>query len=158
MDNFSPHEGRPGMPGEKGTGESGGAGGAGGVGGVGYDTGGAGGAGGTGGSYQPRGKPITGAIRWLTAATVGLYLSLAILGSFFYTDSLNRRNDIAKEANRTTLALCALRNDVQIRRGASIEFLQDHPQGIPGVSAKSIQISIDGQSRTLEAMNILHCD
>lgn len=54
-------------------------------------------------------------------------------------------------------ALCALRGDLQRRVVTSREFLVEHPDGIPGISAKTIRDGIDNQKRTIVALSGLSC-
>jgi hypothetical protein len=58
---------------------------------------------------------------------------------------------------KATDALCALRTDLQTRVASSQQFLEDNPNGIPGIPAKQIRDSIDGQRRTIRALDGLSC-
>lgn len=61
------------------------------------------------------------------------------------------------DAQTTTTALCALRNDLQVRVTSSREFLAEHPNGIPGISGKAIRDGIANQERTITALAGIAC-
>lgn len=61
------------------------------------------------------------------------------------------------QENRTHTALCTLRGDLAQRVLASQDFLAKHPHGLDGISAASLQQSIAGQERTIQALFALHC-
>lgn len=54
-------------------------------------------------------------------------------------------------------ALCALRKDVTVRVRISRDFLRDHPEGVPGIPAGAIKVSLAGQERTVRALDGLSC-
>lgn len=56
-----------------------------------------------------------------------------------------------------THALCSLRADVQKRVTAGRSFLRAHPDGIPGISAPTLQASTDNSQRTVDALSSLVC-
>jgi predicted PurR-regulated permease PerM len=60
-------------------------------------------------------------------------------------------------ADRTNGSLCALRHDLEQRVAGGEQFLREHPEGIPGIPAKTLQTSIDGQRRTIRALSNLKC-
>jgi hypothetical protein len=60
--------------------------------------------------------------------------------------------------SRTTASLCALRHDLEQRVSDGEAFLIDHPRGIPGIPAKTLRQSIDGQRRTIRALRVVQCD
>lgn len=64
---------------------------------------------------------------------------------------------VAHDARVTTAALCALRNDLEVRVASSRSFLVDHPNGIPGISAKAIRDGIANQERTIVALSVIDC-
>lgn len=57
----------------------------------------------------------------------------------------------------TQQALCALREDIERRVEGSREFLRDHPEGIAGISASAIRVSLEGQERTVMVLASLDC-
>lgn len=61
------------------------------------------------------------------------------------------------ENNRTTKALCALRTDLEARVENSRDFLNKNPNGIPGIPAETLLVTIEGQERTIRALSSLSC-
>lgn len=61
------------------------------------------------------------------------------------------------DARVTTSALCALRNDLKVRVASSRSFLAEHPNGIPGISAKVVRDGIANQERTIAALSNIDC-
>lgn len=59
--------------------------------------------------------------------------------------------------NRTTVAVCELRADLERRVRSSTRFLQEHPDGIPGIPARTIRDSLENQQRTISALRDLKC-
>lgn len=57
----------------------------------------------------------------------------------------------------TRQALCALRGDLENRVAGAEQFLAEHPNGTPGLPAKFVRTSKDGQKRTIIALSVLHC-
>lgn len=64
------------------------------------------------------------------------------------------------ENRQAKAAVCALRNDVQIRRDRTVAYLEEHPKGIVSpktgaviITAAELQRSIDGQTSTLAALD-----
>lgn len=55
-------------------------------------------------------------------------------------------------ANDTRTSLCAFKGDLERRVEAGEEFLKEHPQGIPGISAATIQNSLSNQRMTIAAL------
>jgi hypothetical protein len=91
-----------------------------------------------------------GIIAWRQTAT-----SVAVVGLVIFGILLLKRTN--HEANQNTRALCALRHDLEQRVSAGGRFLADHPRGIPGVPAKTLRQSIDGQRRTIRALRSVDC-
>lgn len=63
----------------------------------------------------------------------------------------------SRDAQQTRFALCALRNDLEVRVSTSQVFLAEHPHGIPGVPVQSIRDGIANQQRTIAALSDLDC-
>lgn len=61
----------------------------------------------------------------------------------------------AKLGVRTHTGVCRLKDDLQTRVANSEAFLRAHPDGIPGISAKQIQLSVDGQKRTITSLRVI---
>lgn len=89
--------------------------------------------------------------------TVVLYIVVIGLILFVWISGVRQREDVASVANNTNHALCVLRMDLEQRVQDSIQFLTDHPDGIPGIPVESIQQSIDNQQRTINALADLSC-
>lgn len=67
-------------------------------------------------------------------------------------------NVVAYVANQDTHdSLCALRLDLERRVESQLRFLAEHPDGIPGIPAKTIRTGIDNQQRTISALHGLSC-
>lgn len=97
------------------------------------------------------------ALRRLAVATVIVYVAVVALFVVGYVFSHNQRNAIAASVETTTTALCALRNDLEVRVAASKAFLVENPEGIPGIPPRQIQDGIDNQQRTINALAVLTC-
>lgn len=54
-------------------------------------------------------------------------------------------------------ALCTFKTDLQRRVDDGNEFLAKHPNGIPGIPAKTLRTSLDNQQRTISALRGLSC-
>lgn len=85
-------------------------------------------------------------LRILGVATVSLYLVVVVAVFLVYRD-----------ANHTTVALCALRADVEQRIASSQDFLKEHPNGVPGFNAAAINASLVNSQRTVKALSGLDC-
>lgn len=64
----------------------------------------------------------------------------------------------AMEGQEAHAAICTLRADLQRRIADGRDFLEDHPDGIPGISAADIRRSIAGQEATLKALHVRNCE
>lgn len=102
-------------------------------------------------------KQLQDSLRNLVIATVVLYLGLATMAVSLYISGQHQSQDTEQLAITTTAALCALRFDLQTRVEDSQKFLKQHPNGVAGIPAKSIQQSIEGQQRTIASLSILDC-
>lgn len=92
-------------------------------------------------------------------STVTAFLVPLLVGAivFLVLHSFSQDNRISRNATQATQALCALRADLQLRVDESVGFLKTHPTGILGVSAASINNTIDSQRRTIMALSVLAC-
>jgi hypothetical protein len=70
-------------------------------------------------------------------------------------DDLSRQT--RHDAGVTTAALCALRSDLERRIASSQAFLREHPDGIPGIPARTIRDGIKNQERTIRALSRIDC-
>jgi presenilin-like A22 family membrane protease len=109
---------------------------------------------------QPKGprSEIQRALLRLVIATLVAYVFLAGLSIFVYVDAANRRAAIAEVAVETNTALCALRGDLERRIAAAEVFLDENPDGVPGISAEVIRTSIANQQLTIDALSSLDCE
>lgn len=84
-----------------------------------------------------------------------LVLVVLYLLGFHTQQATNGRID--RESDRTTRTLCVFRHDLEDRAAASREFLLNHPQGVAGIPASAIKVSLVGQERTIQALAGLRC-
>lgn len=61
------------------------------------------------------------------------------------------------KAHENTVALCALRADLDKRIVQSQGFLIDHPQGFAGISPAAIKTQISNSQRTRHTLRNLSC-
>jgi hypothetical protein len=95
--------------------------------------------------------------RTLVAATVLLYAALIGVGTYGY---IARSHDLAKIDQitiTTRTAMCLFRTNIEKQVATSTEFLENNPDGIPGLPAATIRASIQRQRDTLVALDILNC-
>jgi hypothetical protein len=64
---------------------------------------------------------------------------------------------VGSDADATTRAICALRQDLERRVDSSQTILTDHPKGIAGIPAATIRKGISDQKRTIKALSGLDC-
>jgi hypothetical protein len=161
--------GQRGKPGQAGESGRGGAGGTGGRGGDPSGTGGQGGPGGSGGETiaqnnkrlglgnrkRTRGFILMCAVLIMAGLLSGAYVLAARVSD--NTDDTDKLARVTQQLQGTTLALCALRDDVERRVQSSQNFLAEHPNGIPGIPARTLRDSINNQQRTIDALSILKC-
>lgn len=67
------------------------------------------------------------------------------------------RSQQASNQRTNTVALCAFRNDLQKRVDQGSDFLKAHPNGIPGLSAATIQVGIKNEQASIQTLQIIHC-
>lgn len=91
-------------------------------------------------------QSIKKTLYWLIAATVVLYLGVAGLTFFVWSQSA-----------KNTDALCSVRHDAEKRVQQGNKFLTENPNGIPGISPKLLQQSVDNAQSTVNSLAILHC-
>jgi uncharacterized protein YkwD len=102
-------------------------------------------------------SPVQTALRRLTMWTVVLYVLLATAaGASFYIRSLDIAR-IERQSDRNVTAFCALRHDLERRIEDGLRFLEEHPGGIPGISAEQLRQSIQDQRVTVRALSIVVC-
>lgn len=83
---------------------------------------------------------------------------IALLVFIYIVFSIQTQGSKLDRTTRDThRALCALRGDLERRVADSRAFLRDHPDGIPGVTAREIQVGISNQERTITALRFIKC-
>lgn len=114
---------------------------------------------------------IRGTLRLLMVATISLYLALAGVFLYTYTDSVNKRHDLQVLAVKENTALCKLRGDLKQRvdrdtksLAQSKAFLDQHPNGALGFTHAQIQksigddeLNVSNERRTIDALSDLQC-
>jgi uncharacterized ion transporter superfamily protein YfcC len=102
-------------------------------------------------------SPTQKALKQLTHWTVVLYLLLALTAGATF---VIRSADLARvqtQSERNVAAFCALRHDVERRIEDSQAFLDEHPNGIPGIPPEQIRDSLRAQRETVRALSIVVC-
>lgn len=89
----------------------------------------------------------------LEAATF-LLLLVALAGVGW---QVHANGSLARQGDQAHDALCALKADLRQRILAARGFLDKHPQGISGITAAAILVSITSQEATLLALKPLAC-
>lgn len=64
---------------------------------------------------------------------------------------------IYEDGQNTSKALCSYREDLIQRTVSSLQFLKDHPEGIPNVPTKTLLDSLSNQQRAIIALRDLNC-
>lgn len=102
-------------------------------------------------------EKLQNGLKLLAIATVFLYLvtiGLGIGGFLYIRGYAQEGRDLSIQ---TTGALCALKFDFQQRIDQNKQFLEDNPNGIPGITPAVIQQQIDNTQRTLDALSTIEC-
>jgi hypothetical protein len=100
---------------------------------------------------------IEHSIKVLGRWTAGLYLVVAaILVAFIIWGSVQRQ-ELRTIQDDTVTALCTFTHDLEQRYDNGVEFLEKHPDGIPGISAADIERSLHNQKETLDSLSGLPC-
>ena len=92
-------------------------------------------------------------VRW----TVVLFLAVILVAGLGFYDSQQRRTELAEAVQTINSSLCTFVADLQRRHDDGVQFLEDHPNGISGITADDIRRSIDAQTSTLNALTELRC-
>jgi kynurenine formamidase len=103
-------------------------------------------------------QEIKNALRIMEIATIVLVVVVVLLVIVGYIDSANQREAIKRTATQSHVALCAFRSDVQARVVSSEQFLEDNPNGVPGISPAAIRKSLKAQRQTVDALSVLNCN
>jgi hypothetical protein len=96
-------------------------------------------------------------MRWWRRCAIAGYLVLVLGLGYVIHDNSERAKSAARDAERTTGALCALRHDLEERVAQTNKFLHDHPHGFAGIPAATLRNGEQGQIRTIEALSNLKC-
>jgi type II secretory pathway pseudopilin PulG len=97
---------------------------------------------------------------WIVVAFLALLLVVAAVAAISALTAIHASRQTARVVRsntRASVALCALRLDLERRVDGSIKFLTEHPHGFSGISARAIQAGIDNQERTIVALKVLRC-
>jgi hypothetical protein len=98
-------------------------------------------------------RSIAGLGRW--TAILYCVVAAALIGALFY--AATERNRLETEQAQVTNALCSFREDIQRRYDTTVQFIVDHPEGIPGISVEDFQRSADNLKATLDSLKGLPC-
>lgn len=93
---------------------------------------------------------------WLKA-TVALAAILAAASCLLSAVLFTRVDEQVDRNARSSVALCALREDLQLRVDGAEKFLAEHPDGLPGIPAKTIRDGAENQQRTISTLHVLKC-
>lgn len=91
---------------------------------------------------------------WFSVALCAAALCMFTASYYFRVQDQNR---IEKLTRSTNSALCTFRDDLERRYISGARFLDDHPDGIPGISRNDIARSLANQKATLDALGSLAC-
>lgn len=97
--------------------------------------------------------PLEESVKRLIRYSIVLYVVVAVLCVGLAAVVVKTTS----EARDTRDSLCTLRADLEVRVESSRKFLDEHPEGIPGVPARAIREGIRNQDRTIHALDSLHC-
>lgn len=90
--------------------------------------------------------------RWrLLAIWIILFTAIAFWG-------MRTNRETARDGHQAHDAICVLKVDLRRRIHDSEKFLNNNPNGLPGISAQVISDSLEGQRRTLSALGPVRCD
>lgn len=101
--------------------------------------------------------------RQVTASFVALIAFFTIaLGGLGYV--INQNRTLARQAKETAElgqqahnGLCVLKADERDRVRDGESFIKQHPEGLAGISAATIQQSLDNQKKTIAALSAIRC-
>lgn len=97
-----------------------------------------------------------GPVKGLKIAMAAFVLSLVLFvlvvagGGYLLTHK-------TEEGAETHEAICALTADLEVRTEGTRRFLNDHPNGIPGIPASTLRESLQNQERTIDALSVVSC-
>lgn len=91
-------------------------------------------------------KELRRSLRILIGLTVVLYICLVGIAGYTYI-----------QGQRNTKALCTIRSNAADRVEQTQSFLQDHPNGIDGISALDLRRSLQTYQNTVRALEEVDC-
>jgi hypothetical protein len=91
-------------------------------------------------------KELRRMLRILIGLTVVLYVIMFGIATYTYF-----------QGQRNTKALCTIRDNAQNRVAQAQQFLQDHPNGIAGLTPDDLQRSINTSQATVKALEDVDC-
>jgi hypothetical protein len=97
--------------------------------------------------------PVKGLKIAIAAFVLSVFLFVVVVGGAGYL--LTHKSE---EGSETHKAVCALIADLEVRTEGTRRFLDDHPNGIPGIPASTLRESLQNQERTIDALSVVSCD
>lgn len=91
-------------------------------------------------------KELRRTLRILIGLTVVLYVFLTFIAGYAYI-----------QGQRNTRALCTIRANAADRIEQTQTFLQEHPEGINGISALDLRRSLTTYQNTVRALDDVDC-
>lgn len=102
---------------------------------------------------------------WVTAGLCFIVVfAISVMGLMFWfaLQSSHQAGDIQGIATETHTALCAFKQDLEVRHAANLQILREHPEDpvsvfnlvIPRATLRS---SVDSQKQTLDSLVSLDC-
>ena len=89
---------------------------------------------------------------WSNLATISVLGMLVVLVFVVY-----KQASLTRDGKKAHDAICAFKGDLTRRIQASRDFLAHHPNGIDGISARDISISIANEQLTVTALSPVRC-
>jgi hypothetical protein len=90
--------------------------------------------------------------RWrLLALWIVIFTIVAFWG-------IRTNRDLGRDGRQAHDAICVLKDDFKRRIADSERFLNEHPNGIPGITAQAISESLEGLRRTLQSLGAVRCE
>ena len=102
-------------------------------------------------------KTLDDSIKTLSRYTLALFLGLLLVFGLGLRSAYQQRDELHREVQRIDSALCEFVDDLERRIESSRDFLDRHPRGIEGISAKDIRRSIQNQRLTIRSLSELDC-
>lgn len=101
-------------------------------------------------------------LQWLIVASVALVMFICLsmmLLTMWNTYRLGQQSrELRAVAVETRDSLCAFKFNLQTTQRDAKDFLVENPDGIPGISAATIEQGIANRQNTLDSLQTLSCD